>query len=36
MKITEDKLKEERLKARMPPGTRLMTDSERIKTLEEL
>ena len=36
MKICADKLEEERLKARMPPGTRLMTDNERIKTLEEL
>jgi hypothetical protein len=36
MKTCAEKLEEERLKARMPPGTRLMTENERIKTLEEL
>ena len=36
MKTFAEKLEEERVKARMPPGTRLMTENERIKTLEEL
>lgn len=36
MKSTEERRQEERAKARMPPGTRLMTEDERISTLEEL
>ena len=30
MKMTEEKREEQRAKARMPPGTRLMTENERI------
>jgi hypothetical protein len=36
MEMTKEKREEERPKARMPPGTRLMTEDERIITLEEL
>ncbi len=36
MEMTEQKREEERAKARMPPGTRLMTEGERVTTLEEL
>lgn len=36
MKVTEEKREEARAKAKMPPGTRLMTEDERIQTLEEL
>jgi hypothetical protein len=36
MELTKEKREEERAKARMPPGTRLMTEEERINTLEEL
>lgn len=36
MQMTKDKREEEKTKARMPPGTRLMTEDERISTLEEL
>lgn len=36
MQHTKEKKEEDRAKARMPPGTRLMTESERISTLEEL
>jgi hypothetical protein len=36
MEMTKEKREEERAKARMPPGTRLMTEEERIITLEEL
>jgi hypothetical protein len=36
MKMTEEKREEARAKARMPPGTRMMTETERISTLEEL
>lgn len=36
MKMTEEKREEARAKAKMPPGTRLMTEEERINTLEEL
>ena len=36
MKMTQEKREEARAKARMPPGTRLMTENERVNTLEEL
>ena len=36
MKMTKEKREIEKAKARMPPGTRLMTEEERIQTLEEL
>ena len=36
MEMTKEKREEERAKARMPPGTRLMTEEERVITLEEL
>jgi hypothetical protein len=36
MKLDESKREEARAKARMPPGTRLMTDQERTSTLDEL
>jgi len=36
MEMTKEKREEERAKARMPPGTRLMTEAERVITLEEL
>jgi Calmodulin-binding len=36
MEMTEQKREIERAKARMPPGTRLMTEEERVQTLEEL
>ncbi len=36
MKLTAEKREEDRLKSRMPPGTRLMTEPERIATLDEL
>lgn len=36
MKMTMEKKLEERAKAKMPPGTRLMLENERISTLEEL
>jgi hypothetical protein len=36
MKCAEEKKEEARAKARMPPGTRLMTEEERVQTLEEL
>ena len=36
MHMTAEKREEERAKARMPPGTRLMTEDERVMTLEEL
>ncbi|TNV72296.1 hypothetical protein FGO68_gene327 [Halteria grandinella] len=36
MQMTKEKKDEDRAKARMPPGTRLMTEDERIHTLEEL
>lgn len=36
MKMTEEKREEARAKARMPPGTRMMTEEERVSTLEEL
>lgn len=36
MEMTKGKREEERAKARMPPGTRLMTEDERIVTLEQL
>jgi Calmodulin-binding len=36
MKVTQEKRDEARAKAKMPPGTRLMTEDERIQTLEEL
>ena len=36
MKMTQEKREIERAKAKMPPGTRLMTEEERIQTLEEL
>ncbi len=36
MEMTKEKREEERAKARMPPGTRLMTEDERVITLEEL
>ena len=35
-KMTEEQKEEERAKAKMPPGTRLMTEEERISTLEQL
>lgn len=34
--MAKEKKEEERAKAKMPPGTRLMTEDERVKTLEEL
>ena len=36
MFVTQEKREVERAKARMPPGTRLMTEEERVITLEEL
>ena len=33
MKMTMEKKLEERAKAKMPPGTRLMLENERISTL---
>ena len=36
MRIAQEKKEEERAKAKMPPGTRLMGEEERIATLEEL
>jgi hypothetical protein len=36
LKQAKDKKEEEKAKALMPVGTRLMTEEERIKTLEEL
>jgi len=36
MQQTKEKKDEDRAKARMPPGTRLMTEQERVQTLEEL
>lgn len=35
-KMTEEQKELEKAKAKMPPGTRLMTEEERIQTLEEL
>lgn len=36
MKVTKEKKEEEMAKAKIPPGTRIMTEDERIATLEEL
>lgn len=36
MKAAQDKKEEERAKAKMPVGTRLMSEEERVATLEEL
>ena len=36
MRIAQEKKEEQRAKAKMPPGTRLMSEEERIATLEEL
>lgn len=36
MRIAQEKKDEEKAKAKMPPGTRIMSEEERIKTLEEL
>ena len=36
MQQSKEKREEVRARAKMPPGTRLMTEDERIETLEEL
>ena len=36
MKISESKKLEEKEKAKLPPGTRMMSEEERVQTLEDL
>lgn len=36
MKLSKEKKEQEKLKAKMPVGTRLMSEEERVQTLEEL